>query len=121
MDAAMAAAWRVTRPYASKVSVIRLPSVEAASQVPDAWLDAVIIDALHFQNTVMEDIQAGRSKLRKGGLMIGDDYSEYYPGVELGVKAVFGPHHRVLGQTWWTIPDQIPSQAKEAPCSAVCR
>jgi hypothetical protein len=85
--------------------MVRLPSVQAATQVPDGSLDAVLIDALHFQNTVMEDIEAWRPKLRSGGLMIGDDYSEFYPGVEFGVREIFGPDHQVFGQTWWTFPN----------------
>lgn len=86
-----------------RVRVLRCPSVQAAEQIPDGSLDAVLIDALHTANAVMADITAWRHKLRPGGIMIGDDYSEYFPGVQVGVEAVFGDQHRVLDQTWWRI------------------
>lgn len=85
-----------------RARILREPSIEAAKQIQDGSLAAVIIDAQHFQNTVIEDIEAWRPKIRaRGGLMVGDDYSDYYPGVQLGVEAVFGNNHKVLGQTWW--------------------
>ena len=111
MENAMAEAVRETEVF-GKTTVLRLPSVEAAKQIPDGSLAAVIVDAVHFQNTVMEDIAAWRPKLRTGGLMIGDDFGEFYLGVQAGVEAMFGDNYRVLGQTWWTIPDDV-----EALCS----
>lgn len=108
MNEAMAVAQAAVAPWAEKVEIRRLPSVEAAGLIADQSLDAVLIDALHFENTVIEDITAWRPKLRPRGLLIGDDYSDYYPGVQRGVEAMFGRYHRVLGQTWWTIPDAVP-------------
>lgn len=111
MEDAMAEAVRETEVF-GKTTILRLPSVEAAKQIPDGSLAAVIVDAIHFQNTVMEDIAAWRPKLRPGGLMIGDDLSEFYPGVKLGVEAIFGSNYKAIDQTWWTIPDDV-----EALCS----
>lgn len=89
--------------YGPRVTVLKMPSLEGAATVPDGSLDAVIIDALHTYHACKEDILAWRPKLRPGGLMIGDDYSEWYPGVQAAVEELFGEQHRVLGQTWWTI------------------
>ena len=74
---------------------------DLATQIGDGTLDAVLIDALHFEPHVSDDIRAWWPKLRRGGVMIGDDYGSYYPGVEIGVQAVFGERYKVLGQTWW--------------------
>lgn len=90
-------------PYGPKVKVLRMPSVEGAKHVPDGSLDAVLIDALHTYHACLEDILAWRPKLRPGGIMIGDDYGEWFPGVQIAVEEVFGEKHRVLGQTWWKI------------------
>lgn len=87
----------------ARVRVLRCPSVQAAEQIPDGSLDAVLIDALHTANAVIADILAWRPKIRPGGILIGDDYSEYFPGVQVGVEAIFGSDHRVLDQTWWRI------------------
>lgn len=110
-------AYRTTRyklgPYKDRVRIWRLKSVQAAERFADNVLDAVIIDALHFANFVIEDIRAWLPKLRPGGLMIGDDLGTYYPGVEVGVREVFGDNYKVWGAsnkaTWWTY--------KEAACS----
>jgi hypothetical protein len=84
----------------ARVRVRRDASVVVASEIPDGSLDAVVIDALHTYQACKEDILAWRPKLREGGLMIGDDYSEWFPGVQMAVEEIVG-RHRVLGQTWW--------------------
>jgi len=93
-------------PYGSRVTVMKLPSVKAATLVPDGSLDAVLIDALHTYHACKEDILAWIPKLRPGGLMIGDDHSEWFPGVQAAVEEIFGTAHRVLDQTWWVFPNR---------------
>lgn len=99
-------------PYKGRVTILRKPSVGAAQGFEDGSLDAVLIDALHFANFVIEDIQAWWPKLKMGGLMIGDDWGPYFPGVEVGVRQCLGDNFRVWGMaeraTWWT--------TKEARC-----
>ena len=85
----------------SRAVILKMPSVEAAKTIPDGSLDAVLIDALHTYHACKEDILAWRPKLRKGGLMIGDDLSEWFPGVQMAVEEVFGHDYHALGQTWW--------------------
>lgn len=92
---------------APRVEILRLPSVEAAQQIQDGSLDAVLIDALHTANAVMEDIAAWRPKLRPGGIMIGDDLSEFFPGVQVGVEIMLGQAYQVLDQTWWAFPNGV--------------
>ena len=86
-----------------RVRVVKMASVDAATIVSDRSLDAVIIDALHTYHACKADILAWRPKLRKGGLMIGDDLSEWFPGVQVAVEEIFGHDYRALGQTWWVI------------------
>jgi hypothetical protein len=91
-------------PYGQRVTVLKAPSVKAAETIPDGSLDCVLIDALHTYHACKADILAWMPKLRPGGLMIGDDHSEYFPGVQTAVEEIFGTAHTVLGQTWWVIP-----------------
>ena len=53
---------------------VRASSVEAASGVPDASLDAVYLDGDHAYEAVAADLAAWWPKLVPGGLMAGDDY-----------------------------------------------
>lgn len=91
--------------YGPKVNVLRMPSVEGARQIPDGSLDAVIIDALHTYHACKEDILAWWPKLRPGGLMVGDDLGEWFPGVQIAVEEVFDVKYKALGQTWWKIKE----------------
>lgn len=84
-----------------RISVCRTPSAEASTYAADGSLDAVLIDALHTYHACKEDILAWRPKLRSGGLMIGDDLSDWFPGVQVAVEEIFGHDYRALGQTWW--------------------
>jgi len=105
----MADAYRTVRetmaPYGERVTVLKAPSREGAQMVPDGSLDAVIIDALHTYHACKEDILAWWPKLRPGGVMIGDDLSEWFPGVQIAVEEVFGAKYKALGQTWWIIKE----------------
>ena len=86
-----------------RVEILRQSSLEASAIVPNGSLDAVIIDALHTYQACKQDILAWRPKLRSGGLMIGDDLSEWFPGVQRAVEEIFGERYLALGQTWWRI------------------
>ena len=99
----------VRRRFVDDVRVVihTLPSREGAKRVPDRSLDAILIDALHTYHACKEDILTWLPKLRPGGLMIGDDYSDWFPGVEIAVKEIFGEQYRVLDQTWWAFQDDV--------------
>ena len=90
-------------PIQERAIILKMTSVAAAATVPDGSLDAVVIDALHTYHACKEDILTWLPKLRTGGLMIGDDHSAWFPGVQEAVEEIFGASHRVLGQTWWKI------------------
>ncbi len=88
----------------TRVTIHKGLSVDVAATIPDGSLDAVLIDALHTYHACKADILAWRPKLKVGGLMIGDDLSEWFPGVQIAVEEVFGVRYRCLDQTWWVTP-----------------
>lgn len=53
----------------------RLPSLEASAVIPDGSLDLVFIDAIHTYKSVTRDIRAWLPKVRKGGMISGDDFT----------------------------------------------
>lgn len=62
--------------------IIRETSMDAVKQFNDNSLDFVYIDANHGYDYVMQDLIEWTKKVRKGGMIIGDDY---YPMKKAGV------------------------------------
>jgi len=54
--------------------MIRAQSPIAANMFPDGYFDFVYIDAGHDYENVMKDLTAWFPKVRKGGLICGDDF-----------------------------------------------
>ena len=73
-DANYEAARQRLAPFASRSSIWRMTSLEAAARIPAASLDFVYIDARHDYASVMEDLEAWYPKVRPGGLVTGHDY-----------------------------------------------
>lgn len=72
--------------FAPRLSLLEMPSVEAAREVEDGALDLVFIDADHSYEGCKADILAWGPKVRPGGWLMGHDYHKAdFPGV---VKAV---------------------------------
>jgi hypothetical protein len=59
-----------------RVSLMRAYSTQAASSFEDAFFDWIFIDAKHTETDVTADLNAWYPKLRKGGLLTGDDYGD---------------------------------------------
>lgn len=59
--------------YNNRVEVIRLFSDQAVDLIPDD-LDFIYIDGNHSYNYVIDDLNNWYPKLKKGGILIGDDY-----------------------------------------------
>jgi len=76
----------------SFVKTYREYTVDAAKHFPDNYFDLIYIDADHSYEGCKADIEAWYPKVKKGGFIIGDDYSDYVApvtGVVFGVvKAV---------------------------------
>lgn len=88
--------------YKNRVRWIFKPSVEAAKEVKDEYLDFVYIDALHDYDHVKEDINAWVPKVRSGGLVIGHDYTPTYRGLRKAVWEEFGTNFDANGDVWFT-------------------
>ena len=54
--------------------ILIMPSLEAAQLVPDNSLNFCFIDGLHDYNSVVEDLDAWYPKVRRHGVICGDDY-----------------------------------------------
>lgn len=62
--------------FQDKVTVLRDMSYEASLQVPDKSLDFVYIDGDHTAKGAMKDLLLWTPKVKCGGLVFGDDYSD---------------------------------------------
>lgn len=58
----------------SRISLLRMDSVNASKQCADACLDFVYIDGNHSFEAVTEDLNAWWPKLKIGGIMAGHDF-----------------------------------------------
>lgn len=76
--------------YPHRTLVYPSLTVDAAQHVPDRSVDFVFIDAGHSEKAVTDDIAAWRSKVKPGGLLLGHDYCDKFPGVAQAVHAAFG-------------------------------
>ena len=55
------------------IQPMEMPSVEAARRFPDESLDFVMIDGAHDYKSVRADVRAWFPKVKRGGLLAGDD------------------------------------------------
>lgn len=65
-----------TQTFKNKRCVICDLSLEAAKMFPDEYFDWIYLDAAHDKESVSNDLKAWLPKLKKGGIMCGDDYLE---------------------------------------------
>ena len=64
------------------VKIHRMKSCEAFVLFPDSFFDMVYIDGNHYTDFVTQDLEYYFSKVKKNGLLCGDDY--YWNSPELG-------------------------------------
>jgi len=57
--------------------IIKDTSMNAIKMIPDGSLDFVYIDSNHSYDYVMEDLIHWTKKVRKGGMVTGDDYYDF--------------------------------------------
>ncbi len=102
---------RKLRKYKDKITWVKKKSEEVVNEIPNN-LDFVYIDSCHLYEGVKKDIELYYPKLRKGGLLAGDDFpkSKYDDGKQNGVnKAVLEFIKKrdlnlyTLLQDWWVI------------------
>lgn len=86
------------------IAPIRKTSEEASKDFEDGSLDLVIIDAAHDYENVTNDIKLWLPKVKRGGIVIGDDYSDSWQDVKRAVKDYFGEgNYNVFGGVWYKI------------------
>ena len=90
------------KPIIDKIEVIKNDSVLESKNYDNEYFDIVYIDASHEYEFVIEDIKNWLPKVKKGGIICGDDYISGWPGVILAVDEIFNNKVNVVGgQQWW--------------------
>lgn len=82
-----------------RVSFIREKSEIAYKEFEDNYFDTVFIDAIHLYENVKRDINCWLPKVKKGGLLMGDDYSNQFPGVMKAVDEIL-PDRIIKKKVW---------------------
>lgn len=97
------------KPYGCRI--IKKHSVEAAKEIPDGSLDFVYIDAAHDHENVMKDLIAWTPKVRKGGIVSGDDFYKFpnsgNTGVMTAVTEFASDNHYNLNITEWDLKNPV--------------
>jgi predicted O-methyltransferase YrrM len=96
---------RLRRKFGDRVRFIRKRSVEAAKMVEDKSLDFAFIDANYGHDYVFEDILAWRPKVRKGGVLIGQNIWSNKDGKDCVKRAVMETLGNcfIKGERWFYI------------------
>ena len=87
--------------YNGRLKILKGLSWEVAKDVPDASLDFAFIDADHVEPSVRKDIEAWRSKVKPGGMLMGHDV--HLPSVKKAVDELC-PGWQRLEQEVWAVP-----------------
>lgn len=88
-------------PVKDKLTVLNVSSVEASTKFEDEYFDVVYIDASHEYEFVKQDIIAWLPKVKKGGIICGDDYIKGWPGVIKAVNEFFPKVNNIGYQQWY--------------------
>lgn len=89
------------RPVHKVVFPIRMESVKAADIFSDESVDFVMVDAAHDYENALADIKAWYPKIKKGGIIAGDDLD--WPGVTKAVEEVFGAEYYESENKLWMV------------------
>lgn len=93
----------------ARYNLYRELSEGVADQIPDKAFDLIFVDGPHTYKHVSRDIQNYSGKVKKGGLLVGHDFSCVHPPLLWGVT-----EQRLYGQTinygmdgtwWWTVEE----------------
>ena len=80
-------------------TAMQMTSEEAVKHFDDETLDAVFIDLTHTYEAVKEDIQLWMPKVKKGGIISGDDYHPNWQGVMKAVDELI-PDRFIIQDAW---------------------
>ncbi len=88
--------------YKGVVTVLEGETHTVIPTIPDASLDLCYIDADHRYSMVKKDIELSLPKIKKGGIIAGDDFDKNHVGVTQAVYDCFGDKVQVIrNRTWW--------------------
>jgi hypothetical protein len=80
-----------------EIHPVRLPSNRAVDLFSDHYFDLVYIDADHRLEMVCEDLRLWHPKVKRGGILCGDDYgNSLFPGVKQAVDEFMGMLERPI-------------------------
>jgi predicted O-methyltransferase YrrM len=89
-------------PIINQINLIKNDSNSESNNYPNEFFDVVYIDASHDYENVKQDILSWLPKVKKGGIICGDDYINGWPGVIMAVNEIFGNNINLIGnQQWW--------------------
>lgn len=86
--------------YGNRLVPIEALSTDGATQIPNAHLDLVFIDADHSYEWVKKDIEAYKPKLKSGGWLTGHDID--FPGVNRAVNEIIVNYDVGTNNVWLT-------------------
>lgn len=76
------------RPVRHVVTPLRMTSLMGATKFADGEIDFLMLDGDHNYGAIRADIDAWLPKMKKGGVISGDDY--LWPGVQQAADETFG-------------------------------
>jgi hypothetical protein len=77
---------RMLTPWENRYTWLRKCSTEVTEEeIPEESVDVVFVDADHSYEAVKADLEFWWKKVRKGGQLLGDDYSSCHPGTTKAV------------------------------------
>lgn len=91
------------KPILDKIDIVKNDSIAESKNYDDEYFDIIYIDASHEYEYVIDDIKNWLPKVKKNGIICGDDYSSDWPGVVKAVNEVFNDKVNFVGthQQWW--------------------
>lgn len=81
---------------------INMDSIEAAKLYNNESLDFVFLDGSHDYDSIKNDIFAWYPKIKKNGILAGDDYF-VFPDVKKAVNEVFWDKHVLTNDITWLV------------------
>ena len=87
-----------------RINLFKNDSISQSKEYEDEYFDIVYVDASHDYESVKKDIDAWYPKVKKNGIICGDDYIAGWEGVVRAVDEKFPQDlNRVGVQQWWYI------------------
>jgi hypothetical protein len=104
-------ATNLLKKFKDKIEFIKKKSEDATGDIPDN-LDFVYIDGNHEYEFVKRDIEMYYPKVKKGGVIGGDNFESSYPSVPRAVLEFTDKHHlkihggkSLVSHEWWVFKE----------------